>query len=154
MIEIKTEIIVQAPIEVCFALARDTDIHQQTVSKHTKEKAVAGITSGKIGTGDRVTFQATHFGFRQKLTSEVVEYNRPYRFVDQMVRGAFKSMRHVHEFENRGKQTLMRDTLLFEAPLGVLGFVAERMILKRYMKRFIEDRNQELKKITENLTVV
>lgn len=153
MIEIKTEIIVLAPIEVCFDLARDIDIHTQTVWKHTKEKAIAGITSGKIGFGECVTFQATHFGIRQQLTSEIVEYNRPYRFVDQMVRGAFKSMRHVHEFENRGKQTLMKDTLMFEAPLGVLGLLVERLILKKYMERFIEDRNLELKKIAENLAI-
>ena|GEM_PF-3298824 len=71
--------------------------------------------------------------------------------VDQMVKGAFKSMRHIHEFKDQGTQTLMKDTLIFEAPLGILGLIAERVILKTYMRRFLDDRNQELKKIAENM---
>jgi ligand-binding SRPBCC domain-containing protein len=150
LIIVKTEILVDAPIEVCFDLARDIDIHTKTVWKHTKEKAIQGVTSGRIGHGEFVTFQAIHFGIRQKLTSRIVEYERPYKFVDQMVRGAFKSMRHIHEFEPRGSQTLMKDTLIFEAPLGVLGYIVERLILKKYMTSFLDDRNQELKIIAED----
>lgn len=148
---VKTEIVVDAPIERCFDLARDIDIHTKTVWKHTKERAIEGVTAGKIGLGEFVTFQATHFGIRQKLTSRIVEYERPYRFVDQMVRGAFKRMRHIHEFEVQGARTIMRDTLIFEAPLGVLGWIAERIVLKEYMRRFLESRNRELKRIAESM---
>ena len=151
MIVVKTEILVNAPIEVCFDLARDIDVHTQTVWKHTREKAIEGVTSGKIGLGEFVTFQATHFGIRQRLTSCIVEYERPYKFVDQMVRGAFKSMRHIHEFECKGTQTLMQDTLIFEAPFGVLGYIAERMVLHGYMRKFLNDRNAKLKMLAEAL---
>jgi hypothetical protein len=41
--------------------------------------------------------------------------------------------------------------LIFEAPLGILGLIAERMILKEYMRRFLDDRNRELKEIAENM---
>ena len=43
-------------------MARDIDVHTQTVWKHTKEKAIAGVTSGKINHDDTVTFEARHFG--------------------------------------------------------------------------------------------
>jgi len=83
LIVVKTEILVDAPIELCFDLARDIEIHTKTVWKHTNEKAIEGITSGRIGLGEYVTFQATHLGVRQKLTSRIVEYERPYKFVDR-----------------------------------------------------------------------
>lgn len=95
MIVVKTEIIIDSPIELCFDLARDIEIHRKTVWKHTREQAIEGVTTGKIGLNDFVTFQATHFGIRQKLT---LEYERLYKFVDQMMKGAFKSMKHIHEF--------------------------------------------------------
>ncbi|WP_440119157.1 SRPBCC family protein [Paenibacillus sp. QZ-Y1] len=150
MIEVTTEIRIHAPIERCFDYAKDIDIHTQTVWKHTRERAIAGVTTGRIGTGDTVTFQATHFGIRQKLTSRIVQYEYPYIFVDQMEKGAFKSMRHEHHFSECGKQiTCMRDTLRFEAPLGVLGWVAERFVLKSYMQAFLESRNRKLKVLLE-----
>ncbi|WP_326099807.1 SRPBCC family protein [Paenibacillus pabuli] len=145
-----TEISIHAPIERCFDYARDMDIHTRTVWKHTREQAVAGVTTGRIGEGDTVTFEARHFGIRQKLTSRIIEYNRPYLFVDQMERGAFKSMRHEHSFTRIDEQmTCMRDTLRFEAPLGVLGWVAERAFLKRYMLAFLKSRNLKLKALLE-----
>ncbi len=150
MIEVVTEITIRAPIEKCFDYARDIDVHTQTVWKHTRERAVSGVTSGRIGAGDTVTFQATHFGIRQKLTSCIVQYERPHVFVDQMVKGAFQSMRHEHHFSRIDDQTTcMRDMLKFEAPLGVLGRLAERLVLKHYMHAFIQSRNTKLKAILE-----
>jgi ligand-binding SRPBCC domain-containing protein len=150
MIRIATSIVVEASIQRCFDLARDIDVHTRTVWKHTKEKAVAGRTSGKIELGETVTFEATHFGVRQRLASEIVEFDAPRRFVDRMVRGAFKRMRHEHDFEALGERsTRMTDTLTFEAPLGPLGWIAERLVLRRYMLKFLEDRNAEVKRIAE-----
>jgi hypothetical protein len=37
----------------------------------------------------------------------------------------------------------MKDTLYFKAPFGVVGTLVEKLILKRYMKRFLEHRNNE-----------
>lgn len=59
-------------------------------------------------------------------------------------------MRHEHHFSVCGDQeTCMRDILRFEAPLGVLGWTVERLILKRYMQAFLESRNEKLKAMLE-----
>ncbi|WP_338044214.1 hypothetical protein [Paenibacillus oryzisoli] len=73
-------------------MASDIDIHTQTVWPHTKERAIAGTTSGMVRGGDTVTFEARHFLIRQKHTSLISNYVRPYHFVDEMLRGTFKSM--------------------------------------------------------------
>lgn len=149
MVEVRTAIWIKAPIEVCFDLARDIDVHTRTVWKHTREKAIAGVTTGRINEGELVTFEATHFGIRQRLTSKITEYNAPYLFVDETQKGAFKSLRHVHLFEKQDEGTLMTDLLRFEAPLGVLGRAVEHLVLKRYMTKFLEHRNEQLKRLAE-----
>ncbi|MCJ8010808.1 SRPBCC family protein [Paenibacillus sp. KQZ6P-2] len=151
MIIVTTEILIHVPIDVCFDLARNIHLHTQTVWKHTKERTIEGTTKGIIGEGEYVTFQATHFLIRQKLTSQVTEFRRPYLFTDVMVRGAFKSLRHEHTFEDVHGKTLMKDKLIFEAPFGVIGWMTERLILKNYMKRFLEYRNQQLKIFAEEI---
>ncbi|MDT0121596.1 SRPBCC family protein [Paenibacillus sp. RRE4] len=149
MVIVETEILIDAPIELCFDMARDIDVHTQTVWKHTKEKAVAGVTSGKINHNDKVTFEARHFWIRQKLTSRITAYQAPYYFVDEMLKGAFKSLRHEHIFEEHNGKTLMKDRLTMVAPFGIIGWVTERIILKSYMKRFLIHRNQQLKLLIE-----
>ena len=57
----------------------------------TKEKAVGGVTTGLLLAGDVVTWEAVHFGIRQRLTAKITEMDRPYMFEDIMVKGAFHS---------------------------------------------------------------
>lgn len=142
------EIKVEVPIKTCFDLCRDINIHSQTVS-HTKEKVVSVHSSPLLECGDIVTFEAVHFGIRQRLTSKVVKMDKPYTFTDEMVRGAFKSLLHTHEFKELNEGTLMIDRLQFEAPFGILGSMANVLFLKKYMERFITIRARELKRIAE-----
>jgi ligand-binding SRPBCC domain-containing protein len=140
--------IINAPIERCFDLARSIDLHQHT-SKQTKEKAIAGVTKGLINKGETVTWKAKHFGIMQTLTSVITKMESPYSFEDCMVEGAFKKIKHRHTFEKKGQQTIMKDIFEFESPLGFLGKAFNKLILTNYMKRFLLERNNEIKRIAE-----
>lgn len=147
LIELETQI--RAPLERVFDLSRSIDAHTFSASD-SDEKAVAGTTSGLIGLGETVTWEARHFGITQRLTVEIVEFDRPTRFVDQMVSGAFASMRHTHCFDNDGSMTIAKDKFQFSAPFGLLGRLVERLFLTRYMTRFLLRRNQALKDLAES----
>ena len=64
-----------------------------------------------------------------------------------MVRGAFRSLRHVHEFHGDGDGTLMLDTLEWRAPLG---WIADPLFLRRHMEWFVRTKQQNLKRIIES----
>lgn len=147
LIELETHIL--APRERVFDLARSIAAHQDSAAA-TGERAVAGVTSGLIGSGQSVTWEATHFGIRQRLEVRITEFDRPHHFQDVMVRGAFREMIHDHLFEELGDGTRMIDRFRFSAPLGVLGRLAERWFLTRYMRRFLETRNLALKGLAES----
>ena len=70
--------------------------------------------------------------------------DKPDYFVDEQVRGPFRSFRHVHEFTNDAAGTLMVDRIEFTAPFGPLGRLAEKLFLARYFRNLIESRNQHL----------
>jgi len=148
MVTILLETRIQAPVERVFDLSRSIDAHLDSASS-TGERAVAGTTTGLIGLGETVTWSAVHFWVRQRLTVEIVEFERPHSFADQMLSGAFKSMHHRHTFEESEGGTLMRDRFTFEAPLGILGILAEKLVLGWYMRRFLEVRNARLKALAE-----
>ena len=141
---------VAAPVERCFDLSRSIDLHQHAFGA-TGERAVAGVTSGLIGSGESVTWEATHFLVRQRLTSRITAFDRPRHFRDSMVSGAFRRFDHDHVFEPDGHGgTVMRDVFDFDAPLGVLGRIAEAAFLTRYMRRLLEERNAVLRRIAES----
>lgn len=140
---------IAAPPERVFDLARSIDAHQQS-AEGTHERAIAGVTQGLIGMGDEVTWEARHFGIKQKLRVRVTGFERPFRFQDVMVSGAFKSMKHDHEFIAETPGTLMVDRFEFESPFGVVGRIVDRAFLAAYMRRFLARRNQVLKTLAES----
>jgi ligand-binding SRPBCC domain-containing protein len=71
--------------------------------------------------------------------------NAPHSFTDEQIRGPFRYFRHEHLFRPHGAGTLMMDRVSFAAPLGFLGRIAERLVLIRYMRRLIEQRNSFLR---------
>ncbi|RDI45543.1 SRPBCC family protein [Falsibacillus pallidus] len=148
---IEYEVTIHAPIQVCFDLARDIDVHMLTTAK-TKEKAIDGVTSGLVENGDTVIWQATHLGVRQKLTAKIINMDKPYTFTDVMVKGAFHSFTHVHEFMESNQGTIMKDIFIYKSPLGLLGQFADKLFLEKYMRNFIVNRAEVLKRIAENIS--
>lgn len=147
---IRLETIMRAPIQVCFDVSRSIDLHMESTAQ-TKERAVGGVTSGLIGLGESVTWEAVHFGIRQRLTARITEYEDPRFFVDEMVSGAFKRFRHEHEFIALDEGTTrVLDTFDYTSPLGVLGKLADWLVLENYMKSFLLKRNDFLKKAAES----
>ncbi|HYF02599.1 MAG TPA: SRPBCC family protein [Patescibacteria group bacterium] len=140
---------IHAPIGICFDLSLSIELHMLS-TETTGERAIAGRTSGLIGLHETVTWRAKHFGIWQKLTVKITSLERPYSFTDEMLKGAFKSMKHTHTFTEKLYGTLMNDEFAFESPLGVLGKFADWLILEKYMTRLLKERNRVLKDVAES----
>jgi ligand-binding SRPBCC domain-containing protein len=152
MVRLEDLMVVGAPIERCFDLARSVEVHLAgNVHSGEEAMAMAGVTSGLIGMAQRVTWRAKHFGLWQRLTSEITAMDRPGYFQDTMIRGPFRFMKHDHFFRAvSADKTEMKDVFWFEAPLPVLGRFAEMAFLRRYMQSLLHERNAVLKQIAES----
>jgi ligand-binding SRPBCC domain-containing protein len=145
---IKLETEIKAPIERVFDLSRSIDLHTKSTSA-TNERAIAGKTAGLIVLDETVTWEATHFFVRQKLTSKIVAYERPFHFRDSMQKGAFARLDHDHFFEEIKDGTLMRDVFDYASPFRLLGRIADAFFLENYLRRFLLERNGMIKEIAE-----
>jgi ligand-binding SRPBCC domain-containing protein len=141
---------IAAPPRVCFDLARDVEAHTKSASFSHERVVAPGRTSGLLELGDLVTFEGVHFGRRQRFTAKIVEVEAPHRFVDELVKSTFRRLRHVHEFLPDGDGgTLMRDTLDWLSPIGILGVLADKLVVERHMRWFVATKQQALKAIAE-----
>jgi ligand-binding SRPBCC domain-containing protein len=150
-INLKT--VIKAPVSVCFDAARNIDLHVQSMQRH-QEQAIAGVTQGLIGLNQTVTWRAWHFGFPFKLKVKVTEMQLHEFFVDQMVSGPFKWFRHYHAFEPHQEGTVMVDEFVFKSPLGWLGKLVDRWVLKEYLQTLLLQRNQLIKQTAEAQSVI
>ena len=146
-IEIVTSI--RSTPEICFDLSRSIDLHKISTAK-TNEKAIAGTITGLINLGETVTWEATHFGITQKLTSKITAFKRPFHFRDEQVKGAFRSFTHDHFFEQKNDIVIMKDIFNFISPFGIAGNIFNKLILTKYLTKFLNDRNNVIKAYAES----
>ena len=62
-------------------------------------------------------------------------------FVDEEVAGPFAAYRHEHGFEATPGGTRITDDWQHRSPFGVLGIIADRLVLRRLLTRLLETRN-------------
>jgi hypothetical protein len=144
---------IQAPAGVCFDAALDVSVHVASAAFSGERLVEPGKLEGHLELGNLVCFEGRHLWVRQRFCARITEVVRPSRFVDEMVSGVFKSLRHVHEFEAADGGTIMRDTLAWEAPLGILGQIADVLFLERHMRWFVETKQSHMKRIVEHGSV-
>lgn len=131
-------------------LSLSIDLHMDSTAG-TRERAVAGVTTGLIGDGESVTWEGRHFGFVLRHRSRITQYEPPTYFQDVMTEGMFKSFEHNHWFQEQDGETVMRDELKFSAPLGILGLMAE-WVVRSYLTRFLRQRNEFVRQAAESET--
>jgi len=141
---------IAAAPRVVFDVSLEVDVHTGSMAR-SGERAIAGVTSGRLALGDTVTWQARHFGLPWRMTSRISAYDPPASFVDEQLTGPFRRWHHTHHFDPDGHGgTLMRDVVDFAAPLGPLGRLVERTVLTRYLRRLIALRNEHVTAVAES----
>jgi ligand-binding SRPBCC domain-containing protein len=145
VLRVKTDI--AAPATTCFDLSRSIDLHLESMIG-SQERAVSGQTSGLIGYGQEVTWEARHLGRRWRMTARIVLFDRPYRFVDEMVRGPFRSFSHEHLFSAHGQCTQMTDVVEFQMGPRLVGRLLDPIVFM-YLKRLMVIRSTSIKRKAE-----
>jgi ligand-binding SRPBCC domain-containing protein len=145
---IRVETLIQAPIGRCFDLARSVEAHIASTAK-SSERVVAGRSTGLFELGDSVTWEGRHLGLRLRQGSRITRLEPPHVFVDEGTTGPLGEFRHVHQFITEGGGTLMVDTFEYELPSGVLGKLANRVVVEAYLRRLLAERAAYLKREAE-----
>ncbi|GAB3350042.1 hypothetical protein GCM10027452_19740 [Micromonospora halotolerans] len=94
-IELTTD--VRAVPEAVFDACLDVGMHTESMGT-SAERAVGGVTAGRLKAGDAVTWEARHFGLPWRMTVRITDYRRPHGFTDEQISGPFGRWHHEHSF--------------------------------------------------------
>ena len=139
---------IAAPIDRVFDLSRSIDLHKASMKKYG-EASVQGTTFGLMGAGETVTWRAKHLFKERFLKVKLTFLKKPTSFIDELVEGDFKMMKHEHHFKPCENGTIMIDLVEFEAPYGSFGKLFSKLYLTGYVKNLIEHRNKAIKEFAE-----
>lgn len=143
MIRLEATTEIEAGIEVCFALSLTIEIELEAVQGL---RAIAGVTHGRIGLGERVTWRTRQFGLAVTHATEISSYQAPTYFQDRMLLGVFREFAHDHHFEEVDTgRTRMRDELRLTMPWFLGGRLAEQSLVRRRMHELLVRRNEVIK---------
>jgi ligand-binding SRPBCC domain-containing protein len=81
------------------------------------------------------------------MTFEHFVYEPPVRFGERQVRGPFKKLEHIHEFESAGSRTILRDALDVLLPWYLGGSIATRLFVAPKFRRFFAYRHAEMERL-------
>jgi ligand-binding SRPBCC domain-containing protein len=86
--------------------------------------------------------------FRGKWVAEILEYQPLSYFLDTQRSGPMRSWLHRHSFSkvDRGgiPGTVVRDEVNYELPFGILGSLADALLVERMMRRTFQTRQRQL----------
>lgn len=79
------------------------------------------------------------------------EIDPPHGFVDTAIKSPFKSWTHKHEFIPHPGGTLLRDTIQYVLPFGILGVLADKLFISKDIDRLFAFRHRATRYGLEHL---
>lgn len=82
-----------------------------------------------------------------KWQTRITQVNLNTSFTDFQERGPYKFWNHFHEFYPNEKGVLVKDTVDYELPLGILGDIAHTVFVKSKLENIFDYRQIVLEKM-------
>jgi|SRR5579863_6007820 len=109
--------------------------------------SILGSQPDEVRTGTVIPYRLRLHGLPLIWVSQIEEFERGRLFVDRQLIGPYKLWQHRHEFEADGEQTVIRDEVRYELPLGRLGSIAHRLFVRSDVERIFAYRRATLERV-------
>lgn len=99
---------------------------------------------GDLKRGDEVHFTMTRFGLSQSIRFRVEDYLPGSRLTYRQSEGVFAEWTHTMKFADHSENsTLVTDLVDYRIPMGLLGYLADDLLIKGDMARILKQRLQK-----------
>jgi ligand-binding SRPBCC domain-containing protein len=136
--------LVPPPPEALSVVVESGAISETVVESGGNQTEIAGRGSQIV-----ISFRLLPFlPFRGRWVAEILEYKPLSHFIDEQRSGPMRSWRHRHSFRPESRNgvegTIVRDEVEYQLPFGVLGRIADILIVERMMRRTFAARQTQL----------
>lgn len=86
-------------------------------------------------------------GIKTTWVTEITHIKDKQYFVDEQRVGPYKIWHHQHFLESTPNGTLMKDIVSYQPPLGILGKIANQLIIKKKLEEIFNYRTKALNEV-------
>ncbi len=97
--------------------------------------------------GTLIDYRLRLLGVPLRWRTQIVEFERPRRFVDVQLRGPYRLWRHTHEFISESDGTRMSDCVDYQLPFGPLGTIVHAVFVRRTLEKIFDYRRQRIEEL-------
>jgi ligand-binding SRPBCC domain-containing protein len=94
-----------------------------------------------------IDYQVRVLGIRSHWRSLISEYNPPHGFRDVQVIGPYRLWDHRHRFWRENGGTAIEDFVVYEAPLGPIGALMNRLVIERQLRDIFDYRHRRIEEL-------
>lgn len=98
--------------------------------------------SVEMQVGTLIDYRLRVHGLPVRWTSRIEQWDPGRSFVDRQLRGPYGLWHHRHTFAADGTGTTVRDDVHYGLPLGALGDLAHRLVVRRDLERIFAFRQR------------
>ncbi len=148
MASFEDRVTVQRPVEDVFDFFSVTRNHE----KMSEGNLGLAFTQApeQFEQGSLLHFDIQGFGQVQSVVYEILEFERPLRYLEHQIEGPMKEWIHEHLFIPEGDTTVVVDKVQFEPPGGLIGLLVSESRVLESLEDGIYSRNQALKQMLES----
>ena len=96
--------------------------------------------------GTLIDYRIGLWGIPMKWKTRITRWSPPSEFVDEQLRGPYKTWIHTHRFTDTPSGTLIEDEVRYELPFGLLGLVSLPLV-RRQLSRIFTFREQRVREL-------
>ncbi len=104
--------------------------------------------------GAEISYHIRWAGIPLSWKTRITEYEPPFFFVDEQVRGPYRLWRHRHTFHPTEGGTLVGDRVEYALPFGWLGRFVHRLWVRKQLRRIFDYRQAALARMMSRLAEI
>lgn len=131
---------IERPIEEVFAFYGDArNLERITPPLLGFEVTTPGPI--EMGAGALIEYRLRLHRVPVRWRTRIEAWEPPRRFVDVQIKGPYSLWEHTHTFEEDGPSaTVIHDRVRYSIPFGLLGEIADRLLVRRDLRRIFDYR--------------
>jgi ligand-binding SRPBCC domain-containing protein len=139
--------IVPRPREEVFEFFSDAKNLEQLTPDFLRFHILLADPHALVFEGMLIDYRLRLGGVPLRWQSRIESFDPPRKFIDVQTRGPYRSWRHVHTFEETAGGTRIIDDVDYELPLGLLGWLAHAMFVRRTLERIFDYRQAAVERL-------
>lgn len=120
---------------------------KEITPEHMGFKVTGNTGSEKMYPGVIITYKVSPLlGIKLNWMTEITQVREYEYFVDEQRIGPYKMWHHQHKIEQIDGGVLMTDIVTYLPPMGILGALANSLIIKNHLQQIFDFRTVALEK--------